>query len=104
MPNQEESGLRGTATSVILGLLAGALGGMCSAAASSASDNRQLLSGLGMFLLVIGGLMFGIGVLVELFSIRPALAKMNQALASLYKDPSTHADNRPGPEKKLSRQ
>jgi predicted lipid-binding transport protein (Tim44 family) len=47
---------------------------------SVASDNQQLLSGLGLMLLVVGGLMFGLGVLVELFSIRPALRQ----LASLH--------------------
>jgi hypothetical protein len=100
MPDQEETGLRGTVISVVLGLFACVLGGMCSRAASSASDNRDLLSGLGMFLLVIGALMFGVGILLELFSIRPALAKVDKALASLYKEHPPHADTRPDLNKK----
>ena len=92
MPPKEETHMRGTVISVVIGLAACALGGMLSAASSSASDNRQLLASCGMFLLVIGGLMFGIAVLVELFSIRPALAK-HEALSLLLE--SRAASHRP---------
>ena len=86
--NRQEEHTRGTVISIIIGLGASALGGVLIAAASSApTDDRSVLYGLGTFLLVIGGPMFGIGVLVELFAIRPAIAILHQP--TLLKSRST---------------
>jgi|SRR5208337_4227062 len=87
---QEEDHTRGSVISVVIGLAASALGGMLIAAAPSAPpDDQPVLSGLGVFLLVIGAPMFFIAILVELFSIGThvrSIAKLNQATLSLLRD------------------
>jgi ABC-type uncharacterized transport system permease subunit len=91
-----EEKTRGTVWCAAIGLAACALGGMLFAASSSAPPSDQsVLSGLGTFLLVVGGPMFGISVLVELFAIRPALARLDQKLSSLCESrkPGTSGDH-----------
>jgi hypothetical protein len=84
--HQQEDHMRGTVISVVIGLGASALGGMLIAAVSSAPpDDQPVLSGLGIFLLVIGAPMFFIAILVELFAIRPAIAKSHDATLLLLK-------------------
>jgi hypothetical protein len=73
---------------VIVGVAAAALGGMLYAAASSpsAGDNRDVLSGLGLLLLIAGIPSFSIGLLVEFFSIGTSLrslARSSDATLSL---------------------
>src|SRR5208337_2066392 len=84
---QEEDHTRGSVISVVIGLAASALGGMLIAAAPSAPpDDQPVLSGLGVFLLVIGAPMFFIAILVELFSIGThvlSIAKLNQDTLSI---------------------
>jgi hypothetical protein len=86
---QEEDHTRGSIIAVAIGLGASALGGMLIAAASSAPpDNQPVLSGLGIFLLVVGAPMFFIAILVELFSIGTyvrSIAKSSEATLSLLK-------------------
>jgi hypothetical protein len=91
--NQEERHTRGTIISVVFGLLACVLGGMLMAAVSSAPpDDQSVLSGLGIFLLVVGAGMFSIAVLVELFSIGTSvrsIAKSNREVLSLLRATSS---------------
>ena len=74
---------RGTVWCVVIGLGACCLGGLL-ARANFVSPDAAEIGALGSFLLVIGGLLFGISVLVELFSIRPALARIDRRLSSLH--------------------
>jgi hypothetical protein len=88
MPNKQETHMRGTVVSVVLGLLGSALGGMLMVAGPQAApDNQGPVTSLGVFLLVVGGLAFSIAILVELFSIRPALHSVQTALSLLLKPP-----------------
>jgi len=80
-----EGKTRGTVLCVIIGLGLCAIGGMALGGSSSADPGyRDVMAGLGWFALIIGIPMFGISVLVELFSIRTALARTERALSLLY--------------------
>lgn len=95
MSNKEEDHTRGTVVSVAIGLAAAGLGGILFAMASLAPpEDQSILSGLGMFLLVVGVPMFFIAVLVELFAIGTcvrSVAKSHEATVSLLKKLSTGA-------------
>jgi hypothetical protein len=89
-----EEKTRGTTWCAAIGLAACTLGGMLLAAGGQAPPDR-LLSNTGIFLLVFGVPMFGLSVLIELFSIRPALARLDQKLSLLHESRKPEAPDRP---------
>ena len=94
MPPQVQEQTRGTAYCVAIGLFAAIIGGMLLAAASSSPENRDLLSGLGYILVLVGSPMFFIAVLVELFSIGSSVRRLESALSLLLESRAPAPDTK----------